>query len=129
MEAPSPHSSGLRTQTLIQAIQQNLTPDLLKPRFREGNKTNPLFGHCYHSAEALYKLIRELGLPAEYLNYRPCRGVDEVGPHWWLQNDQGAILDPTAERYKRLGRQPPYASGRFRPFIPGRPCRATAKLV
>ena len=125
---------GPPIEAVIEAIQKSLTPDLLKPQFREGNKTNPFFGHCYHSAEALYHLIRDLKLPEEYRRYRPCRGVDENNiSHWWLQNDDGDILDPTAGQYTSKGLVPPYAIGRRRMFLTAqsssRACLVMGKIL
>ena len=60
---------------VIVATGKNPSEELLKPEFREGNATNPLFGHCYHSAEALYHLTREFQLQEDYLGFRPCRGA------------------------------------------------------
>lgn len=126
--AATPSSPGIAA--VITAIQNSLTPDLLKPQYREVNATNPLFGHCYHSAEALYHLIRELQLPEEYHSFRPCRGVDDNGiPHWWLQNERGGILDPTAGQYTSKGVNPPYESGRFRPFLTRLSSKKTHALI
>src|SRR5262245_35136870 len=73
---PASRRKRLTIAAVIKLIHKGLTADLLKPQFREGNAANPLFGHCYHSAEALYHLIPELQLPEEYFGFRPCRGVD-----------------------------------------------------
>lgn len=127
---PARGRKRLTIAAVIKAIQKSLTPDLLKPQFREGNATNPLFGHCYHSAEALYHLIRELQLPEEYCGFRPCRGVEDNGiPHWWLQNERGAILDPTAGQYTSKGVGPPYTSGRPRPFLTKQPSKRAQALI
>jgi radical SAM protein with 4Fe4S-binding SPASM domain len=115
---------------LIEAIQHQLTPNLLPPQFRECNRVNPLFGHCYHSVEALYHLIRDLQLPEEYLRFRLCRGMDASKiPHWWLQNDQGAILDPTAGQYTSKGLVPPYENGRLRSFLTKQPSKNARFLM
>lgn len=120
----------LAIEAVIEAIQKSLTPDLLKPQFREGNANNPLFGHCYHSAEALYHLIRDLHSPEEYHGYRPCRGVDDNGiPHWWLQSERGDILDPTAGQYTLNGLNAPYESGRFRNFLTKQPSKNAETLI
>src|SRR6266542_1535998 len=80
-----------RIDQVIEGIQKNLTPDLLKEKFRSGNVNNPFFGHCYHATEALYYLIRELELPESFRDFKPCRGTDANNvPHWWLQDKEGA---------------------------------------
>lgn len=96
---------------LIRAIQRVLTPDLLKKKYVEGNKNNPLFGHCYVATEALYYLLKDK-------NFKPCRARDGEGSvHWWLQDDQSNILDPTAEQYTVRGLKPPYEKGRSGGFL------------
>ena len=115
---------------VIEAIQNSLTPDLLKRRFREGNATNPLFGHCYHSAGALFHLIRALRLPEKFLGYRSCRGVDDGNiPHYWLQNERGEILDPTVGQYTSKGLNPPYGSGRFKNFMTKQPSKISKIII
>ncbi len=127
---PAPGQKGVTIATLIRAIQQCLTPDLLKPQYRDGNTRNPRFGHCYHSAEALYHLIRGLNLPTKYHAYRPCRGVDDQGiAHWWLQSERGNILDPTVEQYTSRGANPPYDAGRFRNFMTKQPSKRAMVLI
>jgi uncharacterized protein len=115
---------------LIEAIQHQLTPKLIPPQYRECNRLSPLFGHCYHSAEALYYLIRDLQLPEEYLQFRPYSGVDANKiPHWWLQNTQGDILDPTAEQYTSKEMNPPYENGRVRSFLSKQPSKNALFLM
>jgi len=127
---PARGRKRLTIAAVIKLIQKSLTPDLLKRRFREGNAINPLFGHCYHSAETLFHLIREFRLPEKFLAYRPCRGVDGNNiPHWWLQNDRGEILDPTAGQYTSKGLNPPYGSGRFRSFLTKEPSKNTKTII
>ena len=68
----------------IKLIQDVLSPDLLKPEYRELNIGNPMYGHCYAATEALFHLIG--GLDSGWF---PVRGKDENGvTHWWLQNQQ-----------------------------------------
>lgn len=90
---------------IIKRIQKVLTPDLLKKEYREGNKYNPLFGYCYVATEALYYLLKSE-------KFKPYRARDGNGVvHWWLQDDEGNILDPTAEQYAMQGLKPPYDKG------------------
>ena len=45
-------------ETIIEKVKSNLTPDLLKPIYREKNKTNPMYGHCYVATESPYHLLQ-----------------------------------------------------------------------
>jgi len=86
-------------------IRRNLTPDLLSPRYRKENQTNPVYGHCYHSTQALFYLIDTDKLqPMSGKDYR-----DEF--HWWLQDGE-KIYDLTAEQYYTVGKIPPYHNGK-----------------
>jgi len=86
-------------------IRKNLTPDLLTPKYREENVTNPMFGHCYHSSQALFYLMNtDLLVPMCGKDYRN-------DYHWWLQ-DEEKIYDVTAEQYYSVGKLPPYHSGK-----------------
>lgn len=109
-------------QTLVRAVQEALSPELLKPGFAG---QHPHAGHCYVASEALY---HALGGPAS--PWRPARARDERGvTHWWLQDAQGGILDATAGQYLECGRKPPYASGRRGGFLTRRPSRRTTALL
>ena len=90
-------------------IRKNLTPDLLKGRkklmYPDDVKTNPCYGHCYHSSQALFYLMNTDQLV-------PMSGEDYRGEkHWWLQNGE-RIYDVTAEQYYCVGKLPPYHSGK-----------------
>lgn len=86
-------------------IKRNLTPDLLTPKYRPENQTNPTYGHCYHSTQALFYLMNTDRLV-------PMSGKDYRGEyHWWLQDGEN-IYDLTAEQYYTVGRLPPYHSGK-----------------
>ena len=98
--------------SLIKKVQKYLTPDLLRGRWRE--QSNPLEGHCYVAAEALYHAL------PDKQNWKPiCASYnDEIGKctHWWLQNKKtGEILDPTKEQY--YPDSPPYYLGRGSGFL------------
>lgn len=86
-------------------IKRNLTPDLLTPKYREENKINPMYGHCYHSTQALFYLMdTDLLVPMSGLDYRG-------DYHWWLQNED-RIYDLTAEQYYCVDKLPPYHNGK-----------------
>lgn len=117
---------------LIKAIQMSLTPDLLKKKYRDGwDKNNPMFGHCYVATEALYYLLKKYNMD-NYSNYKPCRGRDRYdrgSVHWWLQNDQGNILDPTEAQYTSQGLKPPYEEGRRGGFLTSKPSNRTEIVI
>ena len=99
----------------ISKIQSSLTPDMLRPEYRELNENNPMYGHCYVAAEALFHLLG--GIDSDW---RPMCGKDDNEiTHWWLRNDAGEISDPTAEQYTSLGLSPPYENGRRCGFMTG----------
>lgn len=102
--------------------------DLLKPAHRGGD--HPLAGHCYVSAETLYHYLAPLRAEGNS-SFKPCRARDDRGVvHWWLQDDAGRILDPTAAQYTDRGRTPPYANGRRAGFLTRAPsARAVIALA
>lgn len=86
-------------------IKCNLTSDLLTPKYREENASNPTYGHCYHSTQALFYLMNTDRLV-------PMSGKDYRGEyHWWLQDGE-KIYDLTAEQYYSVGKIPPYHNGK-----------------
>lgn len=90
-------------------VRQNLTPDLLKGRkklmYPEDIKTNPCYGHCYHSSQALFYLMdTDLLVPMSAEDYRGEK-------HWWLQNGE-KVYDVTAEQYYSVGKLPPHENGK-----------------
>lgn len=108
-------------KTLIKNIQENLTPDLLKGRWR--NQNHPLQGHCYVAAEALWHLLDKTIWRPVCASY-----VDSQGKatHWWLINIvTNEIADPTREQFS----QPPYHLGRRTGFLTLQPSARTKKLL
>lgn len=90
---------------VIGLIRRKLTPDLLTPKYRFENQTNPTYGHCYHSSQALFYLMNTNELV-------PMCGKDYRNDyHWWLQNGD-KIYDVTAEQYYSVGKLPPYENGK-----------------
>ena len=110
-------------QELISVIQDNLTPDLLKPEYREINKSNPMYGHCYVATETLYHLLNED-------TFKPHYGKDSNGvTHWWLENHTGNKLDVTADQYLSQGMNPPYSVGRRGAFLTKKPSKRSRVLI
>ena len=86
-------------------IADQLTPDLLTKKYREENATNPMFGHCYHSTQALFYLMdTDKLVPMSGIDYRN-------DTHWWLQDGE-IVYDVTAEQYWSVGQNPPYDTGK-----------------
>jgi hypothetical protein len=116
----------MEIEKVIKSILDCLSPDLLKPSYREENKKNPTFGHCYVASEVLFHLI-EADIPGRF---SPWIGKDDQGiNHWWLvDNEDGSIVDPTADQYISQGKIPPYEHGRKFSFLTKNPSRR-AKIV
>ena len=94
---------------VIDLIQKNLTPDLLKGRkklmYPNDINTVKYYGHCYHSSQALYYLM-------ECDKLTPMSGEDYRGEkHWWLQYEN-SVYDCTAQQYLDKGENPPYNVGK-----------------
>jgi len=100
----------LNTQQIEQLTQASLDPPLLK---KGHGSEHPLSGHCYVAAEALYH-----ALGGHESQWFPVRARDVQGAcHWWLENFQGDILDPTSAQYTSRGVMPPYEHGRRDGFL------------
>lgn len=92
-------------QSISYVISNHLTPDLLTKKYREENVTNSMFGHCYHSTQALFYLMdTDKLVPMSGIDYRN-------DTHWWLQ-DNKTIYDVTANQYYSVGQVPPYDVGK-----------------
>jgi len=90
-------------ELVSEKIRSVLKPKYLKPYYREENKTNPLYGHCYHSTQALFYLMdKELLVPT--------KGIDDRGfAHWFLKEKiTGKVFDPTQDQYLSVSRIPPH---------------------
>lgn len=99
---------------------------LLKPYWREQNKKSgiPSTGFCYLGVEAIFHAIG--GVKS---NFRPKYLKEGIETHWWLQDDNGTIIDPTADQY---GDTPiPYEKGIGAGFMNGyeKPSARTKKLL
>ena len=88
-------------------IAGKLTPELVTKKYREENASNPMFGHCYHSSQALYYLIdTDVLQPMSAIDYHDCA-------HWWLEDTScNKIYDVTSNQYYYVGQIPPYEAGK-----------------
>ncbi len=101
---------------------------LLNKYWREKNNRSryPATGFCYIATEALFYLIGGLksGFKPKYLRYK-----NQHITHWWLENEEGMILDPTLAQYG--GKNPNYKRGKGCGFLNGyeKPSRRAKKLI
>ena len=113
-------------ETVMELISKNLTPDLITKKYREENATNPMFGHCYHSSQALFYLIDTDVLEQRTaIDYHDCS-------HWWIVNKETEkIYDITADQYYHVNQKPPYDKGVKKPWYgwKERPHQRTLNLM
>lgn len=106
---------------LLRHVQDALSPDLLRPEYREGNRQNRFHGHCYVAAEALFHLLRQHG----HTGWVAVHARDDSDTvHWWLERG-AAILDPTEAQYET----PPYATGRRAGFLTREPSKRARVVI
>jgi hypothetical protein len=105
--------------SLISAVRDNLTPDLLKPDFQ--GAPFPM-GHCYVASEALYHLA---GGKASGL--KPVRlRMPDGAVHWWLRDSQGNVIDPTHDQFSD---PVPYELGKPGGFLTLQPSKRAQELM
>lgn len=111
--------------TIALQVRASLTPDLLKPEYRERNKDNPFYGHCYVASEALFHLLNQHG----DRDWHPVRARDNEGTvHWWLENKDGWILDPTEDQYPDDAAAP-HDHGRRAGFLTKQPSKRAQVVI
>ena len=98
-------------ESVMESIASNLTPELVTKKYRKENETNPMFGHCYHSSQALFYLIDTDVLEQRTaIDYHDCS-------HWWLvDTTTDKVYDITADQYYCVGETPPYVAGKKKPW-------------
>lgn len=107
-----------RAFRLAETVVSVLTDELRRPPWR--GSPNPVAGHCYVASEALWHL-----LGGSDSVWRPYGMSHEDASHWWLQHDDGTILDATADQFST---PVPYRQGRRRAFLTQTPSHR-AKVV
>lgn len=105
-------------------IIDNLTDDLLTPRYRRHKKTNNVpdtFGHCYVASEAAYYLLggKEEG-------WKPMHMTHLGASHWFLKHESGYILDLTYNQFKS---PLDYSKARGTGFLTKEPSKRAKKLL
>lgn len=103
---------------LANQIKENLTPDLLKARYR--NNPRPYAGYCYVASEAYYHLRggKEAGLT-------PMNCKWEGVSHWWI-DDNGEVVDITAEQFIT---PVDYSLGKGRGFLTKEPSKRAQEVI
>jgi len=113
-------------ESVMGSIASNLTPELVTKKYREENETNPMFGHCYHSSQALFYLM-----DTDVLEQRTAIDYHDEA-HWWLvDNTTDKVYDITADQYYHVGQTPPYVDGKKKPWYgwKQRPHQRTLNLM
>ena len=113
-------------QKVEELIINNLEEKFCPPEYRERNKQNKYFGHCYHSTQALWYFFKDANLR---IMSAPCQGP--ARHHWWLQDKENNILDITAKQYDLFEYNPPYHKGKDSNWYGwrNRPHRKTQELM
>jgi hypothetical protein len=111
---------AIKHRTLIEAIQQNLSADLLLPQYRNG--TNPLAGHCYVASETFYHLAG-----GKEASLKPMQIKHEGTSHWFIRDEENSqIIDITASQFQQ---SVPYDKAVGRGFLTKNPSKRAQKLI
>lgn len=107
---------------LLEDVRAALTrsDDLRRAPWR--GSANPYAGHCYVASEALRFLAAQQGIALKVMHVRW-----EGAPHWYLETEDGLIVDPTGDQFA----QPvDYSLGKGKGFLTAQPsARARALLA
>lgn len=107
-------------------IKEHLTPDLCSKKYRNQNKSNSLFGHCYHAIQTAYYLFDTDVL--KIYSATLSNGIK----HWWLKDIKNdSILDITANQFDSKTLKTLYDKGKKDHWFgwKGRPHMRTLKLI
>lgn len=96
-----------------------LSPDLRKPEYADN--PNPLAGHCYIAAEALYHRCMDLGEQAKPMFIR-----HEGQPHWFIVTEYAGIIDPTARQFET---PVPYEQAKGKGFLTKNPSKRALAIM
>ena len=107
-------------------LEECLTPDILTPKYREENQNNPMYGHCYHTTQAMFYLLDTDALDIM------CGTDWRDDKHWWLRDrETGYEVDMTSDQYYSIGKEPPYDNGKVSKWYgwKNRPHMRSLKLI
>lgn len=116
--APPPVGRG-GSDRLVKKVRSVLTDDLRKAPYK--GSCNPMTGHCYVAAEALYHAMggRAAGLTPHQITH-------EGSPHWFLKTKEGRVIDPTADQFKT---PVPYEKARGKGFLTRQPSKRAREVL
>lgn len=106
-------------RSLVESVRSCLSEDLRKKEYR--NHPNPVAGHCYVASEALY---HRLG--GKSAGWTPQSIQHEGGPHWYLKNSDGRLIDPTADQFET---PVPYQLGKGCGFLTRQPSKRAQQVL
>lgn len=78
---------------LVQDVRTCLSEELRKKDYRD--HPNPVAGHCYVASEVLFHKVG-----GKAAGWTPQTVRHEGGSHWFLKNQNGDIVDPTADQFE-----------------------------
>ena len=108
-----------KKRTLLARIKRALTNELRRKEYRD--EENPLTGHCYVASEVLFH-----ALGGKQAGWHPVFLYHEEQPHWYLENDDGTVLDFTSSQFDT---PPPYGTGVRRGFLTKRPSKRAREVL
>lgn len=116
------------SEILIKKIQSVLTDDLLAHKYKSVERKSNLEGHDYSTSEALFYLLggKSSNLTLQAASFEK---NGEAHTHWWIKSHDGQILDPTAEQFYAIGKEPPYEQGKKVEFLTKEPSKKTIAII
>jgi hypothetical protein len=105
--------------TVVHAVQGALDDSLRRAPWK--GSSDPMAGHCYVAAEAVYHM-----LGGKASGYTPMFIRHEGSPHWYLRNKSGKVLDPTASQFHT---PVPYDQGKGKGFLTSEPSKRAQTVI
>lgn len=117
----------MKYNSIINKIQSVLSDDLLNDNWKKIIKkeiNHPTAGHCYAASEALYHILggKEKG-------FKPFVSKHKNKTHWWIEDKNGNILDPTAEQFYFKNELPPYKNKRGNGYLTKLPSKRAQIII
>lgn len=92
---------------------------------------HPLSGHCYIASEIYYQLLdnQQEWTPHSMIVEWDSGGVHHDMSHWFLQHDNGTVIDLTAEQFHMTPVELNYSGGTGRGFVPPSPSKRAVLVL